>query len=537
MARKASSSKARKPFPGLAGLTLIAAIALAAILYYLIISHKVGNTGSVISYISPQNNLTNINYSEGCSGGPGQQYQYEGNPCHLFYINATVSPINQTLNGGVDAAINIYDNMILVPMSPPMTYANMTAMSVPSPSMNSTMAMDSMVNSSKLPGVSNLPFTTPSYYPPSNWSKVWGKLAAYNATTGAKVWEDNFSAPVMSQPIVVNNTIYVSTGSDFVDTTTYRNGVFAVDATTGKILWNLTVIPEMMPTPVYYANTLVVVPGSGTGAFDQDVVGLDPRTGYPDWYIYIGGESAMSSPALVGNTIYFGVRLQPEDTIITPQQTAEFAVNLNTKKVLWRTILGGNIGTQDEPPAVYNGIVVAGYGYFINNTAVNETAPPEEAANPSITATNLQEDEDATYMVGLNATTGKVIWTFFEGVGTNPPRSKIPAPTIYNGVVYFDNTVEGVLYALNVTTGKELWSYHTYLSDPNPAIVGSNVLDINQTGTLFVFSMNGTLEKTMNLGLAMGWCGSGQLAIVGNDLVVGGENEKLLILPLSEILG
>lgn len=474
--------------------------------------------------------------SQNCTEAMGQnytepqQYQYEGNPCHLFYINASISRINYTLNGGVDAPINVYNNMLIVPMNPPMTLVMMTNASMTNMSAN-------------VPLVSNLPFSLPSYYPPMNWSAVWGKLAAYNATTGSLIWEDNFSAPVMSQPLVVNNTIFISTGSDFVDILHVRNGIYAINATTGRILWSNLTIPEHMPTPVYYNNSIISLPGDGIGPTSHDMLAENPSTGAQLWTLNLSGESAMSSPTLVGNTIYFGLRLYPKQSggnQSAGNQTvgnglltaAEFAVNLNSRQVLWKTVFNGSgLGTEDMPPAVWNNIVVAG---FANSTAPQGMEPMNQGAeNLNMTP---QEAQDTVYLVGLNATTGKRIWTFSEGEGTNPPRSKIPAPTVYDGVVYSDGTVVGTLYALNVTTGQKLWSYHTGLSDPNPAVADGHVLDINQTGTLFVFDMNGTLANKMNLGLAMGWCGSGQLAIVGNDLAIGGENKQLLVLPLSGII-
>lgn len=506
-------------------LLTILVIEVLFVLYYL--SNGASSTRSGISSLSGS---TTFPLSAGCKEPSGQshsqpqQYQYEGNPCHLFYINATISNLNYSLNGGVDAAITVYKNMLLVPMSNPMNEAMMLNMS-----MNGTMMPP--------PVPQNLPFSTPSYQAPANWSSTWGKLASYNAKTGKLLWEDSFTASVMSQPLVVNNTIYISTGSDFVDLTTFRNGIYAINATTGRPIWNLSTDAEHMPTPIYYNNTLIIVPGDGQGTDSQSLMGLNPRNGEPEWLTFIGGESAMSSPALVGNTIYFGVRLSPYQLSPSPVQDAEFAVNLDTHQVIWKDYFGGGLGIQDAPPAVWNNIVVTGYAYPTLN-ASGHTAPnlmdAEAAANNPMF--NLQNQTLAVFMVGLNATTGKVIWNVSEGIGPNPPRSKIPAPTIYNGTVYADNTVLGMLYAINATTGRVLWTYHTGLSDPNPAIVGNYVLDVNQSGILFVMNMNGSPVRLINLGLSMGWCGSGQLAVVGNSLAIGGENEELLVLPLSSVI-
>lgn len=505
------------------------AVAMVIVLLALFISSR--NAANSTTYVilqnqmeshSPTSGATLLNYSfpKGCVESAAQDYakaqayQYEGNPCHLFYINANISARNYSLDGGVDAALTVYRNILIVPMSQPAMAANST----------SAEGSQYLIN--------NRPFALPSYFAPKNWSTIWGKLATYNATTGRLIWEDSFSAPVMSQPIIVNNTIFISTGADFVNVNESLNGVYAINATTGKILWSMPVTPEMMPTPIYYNNTVVVVPGGGTGVNSQYLMGLNPWTGEPLWTVFVGGESAMSSPALVGNTIYFGVRLEPFNINIQPQRNAELAVNLDTQKVVWEDYFPSNLGTQDESPVVWNNVVVTGYAVPMLNSS-NVAGPQQGAENSNL---SIETQNDSVYLYGINATTGKKIWKVYQGQGVNPPRSKMDAPTVYNGVVYSDGTVVGNLFAINVTTGRVLWTFHTGFSDPNPAVVGSSIIDINQTGTIFVLSMNGTLERKVNLGLAMGWCGSGQLAVVGSSLAIGGENERLDVIPLSKIL-
>ena len=434
--------------------------------------------------------------------------QFEDSPCHIFIMPGNILDINYTLDGGPDAPSLFYNNMLIIPMSQPMgLIASNQQMPAQKPG--------------ALPVINNFPFMLPSYTPPSNWSTIWGRLAAYNATTGIKIWEDRLPAPVMSQPILVRNTIYISTGADFVNSAEYLNGIYAINATTGAFIWNVSTVSEHMPTPVFYNGSLIIVPGEGNPVMpdDQYLYALNSSTGEPLWRLFVGGESAMSSPALVGNTIYFGVRMQPYGTIVSPQKTALVAVSLATRKILWEDFFNASLGTEDSSPSASDNIVVSGYATISSN------------------GTSEATQTDNLYLVAANATTGKILWKFNEGIGIRPPRSVLPATTIYNGLVYSDSATVGTLYAVNLTTGKEAWSYRTFLSEPNPLPYKGYILDINQTGTLFVFNATtGKLVNLVNLYLAMGWCGTSELQIVGNSLVVGGENNKLDILPLSSIL-
>ena len=463
------------------------------------------------------------------SNPQAQQYQYEGNPCHLLRYDSNISALNYSLSGGVSSAIALYGNVLLIPMSQPENNAE-----VPRTSMDGTTAA--------LPSPTQ-PFTAPSYSFSSDWGKVWGKLAAYDAITGKLLWEDNFSAPVMSQPIVVNGTAYISTGDDFINLTTVLNGIYAVNVSDGKIVWSHPTVSEHMSTMVYYNGELVNTPGTGSGYDSNSVFASNAKTGEPAWHLPVGGASALSSPALVGNVIYLGIRLRDNvsdrnnyynvstNDSFPSGRSAFFAVNLDTESIMWETSFDVGIGPEDMAPAVWNGIVVGGYAQTIGNRSVLGMNLFPGGNVTALNKTNLR-----VYLVGMNSTTGKILWKVDVGTGLNPPRSKLPAPTVYNGIVYTDSITTGMLYALNAINGDKLWDFRTGPAEANPTVAGNHVLAINQTGTLFVLDMNGTLVSEKNLGISMGWSGSGQLAVVGDKLAVGGTNGRLLVLPLSKIL-
>ena len=59
----------------------------------------------------------------------------------------------------------------------------------------------------------------------------------------------------------------------------------------------------------------------------------------------------------------------------------------------------------------------------------------------------------------------------------------------------------------------------------------------NQTGTVFVLGLDGTLYKKINLGTPEGWCGSAEIFRIGDKLLFGGENGRLMAMPISDFIG
>lgn len=411
-------------------------------------------------------------------------YQFEGNPCHLFYMNGSVGTFNITLDGGVEAPVTLRDGILLVPLGAPMyTYA------------------------------------LPSYYPPANFSKLWGALVAVNAMTGNIMWEDRFNNNEMAQPLVINGIAYVGTGSDFVSNLTKQNNIAAVNITTGKVVWNITTTEQNMPTFAYYKGQIIRMPGGYYDTPEGYLDSFDAKTGSLLWQVNVSGFAAMSSPALVGNTLYIGLN----GVLYFPNRgDSVVAVNLDTHKVVWQRIfleLGANKATHDAPPAVWDNVLVEGYG-IVNSTSHRD--PPNLTVNITL--------------VGINITSGNIIWKLNEGVGRFPPRSMLAAMTAYNNIVYSDSATVGYLYAANMTTGKLLWRFHTGPAEANPAIIDGYVVAVNQTGTVFLLRQDGTLYKKINLNMPMGWCGVSETAVIGDKVVFGGMNGKLIVMPVSALI-
>jgi outer membrane protein assembly factor BamB len=296
-----------------------------------------------------------------------------------------------------------------------------------------------------------------------------------------------------------------------------------------------------MPSFAYYNNSVIKIggyipnfnntkaPPTLQGIFDLQTTinttnttgylqALNPQTGNLEWEINISGSSAMSSPVLVGNMVYFGANSDSSQP--NKNSGKVMAINLDTHQIVWTTYFpsGADRATQDTTLSIWNNTLVDGYAYTYNSSGGPQ--------NRVISLT----------LVGINITNGNIKWKFNEPLGKNTPRSVLPPTTAYNGIVLSDTTEIGWLYALNIQTGNLLWKFYTGPELPNPQIIDGYVFAENQTGTVFVLELNGTLYESFNLGTPEDWCGSAQIVQIGNSIVFGGENGQLFSMPISEII-
>jgi outer membrane protein assembly factor BamB len=198
-----------------------------------------------------------------------------------------------------------------------------------------------------------------------------------------------------------------------------------------------------------------------------------------------------------------------------------YAVNLKTHSVFWSTHFNSSLGMQDTSPAVWGDVVVSGYAK--PTSTVMAQTNTSEAPNYTI----------EVYLVGINASNGKVMWRFDEGSGHMSPRIVVPPVTAYDGVVYSDTFSIGKLYAVNITTGSELWAVPTGPSVSNVNIVNGDVVITNIHGDIFVINKYGQIINTEHLNISSG---SDNPAVVGHMLAIGGKNGRVEVLPIGKVI-
>jgi outer membrane protein assembly factor BamB len=246
---------------------------------------------------------------------------------------------------------------------------------------------------------------------------------------------------------------------------------------------------------VIYNGLVVFANGNGV------VYALNASSGQEVWNTSLGTGAfvSMSSPALVGDSIYFGQN---------DPYTFD-CVNLTSGQISWTIPIPATGGLDDCSPVVWNGIVITGFTATLTNGLLEPV------------------------LIGMNATNGQLLWQVDENAGPQPSGGEWFTPvTVWNGVVYSDSPENGTLYAVNASSGVQLWTFST-----GPATCSVNVFDghlwiVNSKGTLFILdSDTGTLLNSTNVGVPVL---DGNLVFVGQNVIIWGMNGQVVSIPASD---
>lgn len=175
------------------------------------------------------------------------------------------------------------------------------------------------------------------------------------------------------------------------------------------------------------------------------IYALDPNIGKVIYILYILG----AWPQFRHDANHLGV--QTYETSITPSNVAKLGHNYK-----WAYETGGDV---ESTPAVADGMVYVG------------------------------SDDGNVY--GLNAATGKKVWSYTPVVPSGSPGPIIASPAVANGRVFVDST-DGYFYALDSSSGKLLWqrSITTPSSDNNSSPVAANGMVYVGTHDGYLYAFN-----------------------------------------------
>lgn len=229
-----------------------------------------------------------------------------------------------------------------------------------------------------------------------------GRVWAFDARTGDKIWDTNLQRPVSSAPGLVSGRLLLGT----------RDGqVLAMDPETGAPLWSAEVTSEVLVPPVG-ENGIVVV-----RTVDGRLFGLNADDGRRLW-VYDRDVPVLS---LRGNS----TPVVHDGTVIAGLDSGRLAaLNLRDGSVLWETTIAAPRGRSelerltdiDGTPRVVSGVI-----YTV-------------AYQGRIAAVQLSS--------------GRIIWTreMSSYAGLAADRERV-----------FVADAEGVVWALDRTTGATLW--------------------------------------------------------------------------------
>ncbi len=341
-----------------------------------------------------------------------------------------------------------------------------------------------------------------------------GYTYALNAITGKLIWAHYGWNMTMSNPLVVDGRVYVSTGSayfNYANTMLYMRGkrptrgpglnsLYALDARTGKEIWVYHFPGEAMPTAAYEDGFLYI----GTG--DGHVYKLDAASGKPQWISDIVSFVSMSSPVLNRKYLFLG----------GTDPNFFYALNKKTGKVAWKITLPRLVATGmgDCTPAYADGIVI--------QEATIETGDPGKPV--------------ANVLLALDADTGRIVWQKQFAKGPTPPAMKTATPMIANGKVFEGSPVTGDYYAFDLKTGRELWKLHLGAQiRAGAALARGNLYVPYKSGDIAVIRLqDGSLLGKKHVG---GVFGPSSPVIVGGTMYVTNIYGWVMAMRLSDIHG
>jgi outer membrane protein assembly factor BamB len=192
------------------------------------------------------------------------------------------------------------------------------------------------------------------------------------------------------------------------------------------------------------------------------------------WEFPTGNAAVLSSPAVVGGTLYVG-----------SNAGSVYALNASSGRKLWSFTAGGAV---DSSPAVANGIVYFGsfdqrvYAVRASDGALvwSFNTKGRVESSPDVVNGVVYIGSDSGNVYALDARTGATLWKFAAGSSADAPLA------VVNGVVYV-STFAVSLYALNAATGAKLWSFAPgCCSTGSPPAVANGVVYVgNDDGSLY----------------------------------------------------
>jgi len=283
-----------------------------------------------------------------------------------------------------------------------------------------------------------------------------GNLYAVDAGTGEQKWKFKTGARIVSSPAVADGLVVIGS---------YDGAYYAVDARTGQQRWKFNTegerrfeakhlhgaLPaaELMPDPFdFYMSSPAIVGGTVYfGSGDGNVYALDVAGGTLKWKFHTG-DVVHASPAVAQGTVYIG-----------SWDTYFYALDAQTGKEKWRFKTGedANIHNQtgiQSSPAVADGMVYFGCR--------------------------------DSFLYALDAKTGEKKWAF-----DNKKSWVIGTPAIYDGKVLFATSDTGKFREVDALTGQEIFSldFKGWPMFSSPAVAGGRAYIGSHNGRLYAIDL------------------------------------------------
>jgi outer membrane protein assembly factor BamB len=270
-----------------------------------------------------------------------------------------------------------------------------------------------------------------------------GNIYAFNANTGAQIWNYSIGKIGFSSTLaVVNGKLY--TGPD-------DGNVYCLDATTGNKLWQaVATIGSGSPT---VTGGMVYVAGGST------LYCFNANSGVKVWNFSAGG-AIPGAPTVADGAVYISA-----NGIAGDEGFHVIKLNATTGALIYNVVLPGFVGGFSVPTSTTAPLTVGDGMVFARGTS--------------------------RYNYALNATSGAIIWMTKSGFNEGSPF-QTNGPTLAPAMLYANNLVYITDYysitALNALNGSKVWSTYTSRESLSLGFGYSygRVYTTNEAGTLYV---------------------------------------------------
>ncbi|MEO1573695.1 MAG: outer membrane protein assembly factor BamB [Pseudomonadota bacterium] len=317
--------------------------------------------------------------------------------------------------------------------------------------------------------------------PATNGSRVFiasneGRVAAFDAITGDRVWRTDTKLPLAGGPGV---------GRDRIALGTSEGDIVALALESGEVLWTVNVGSEVLAAPAFSSDRLFVRTGDGS------LIALDASTGEQQWDVRkrVQGLTlrGTASPVVTGEKVITGF----DDGTLAAYalDTGSPAWELATSDRRGRTEFDRLADVDGRVAAVGEDIFVVGFQGTASLLS-SETGGPvwrqdlssHESVAVDWTRVYVAREDDA--VIALGRRTGVIEWE--QGALS---RREVTGPAVAGSVVVVGD-FEGYVHFLDATTGE--FVARRRVADAAivaaPMVVGELVYVLATDGTLAVFA-------------------------------------------------
>ena len=312
-----------------------------------------------------------------------------------------------------------------------------------------------------------------------------------------------------------------------------------------KVKWRFQTGGQVISSPAVVGDTVYV------GSADHNLYAINRDAGTLKWKFKTGGR-VNSSPAVAGGVVYFG-----------SYDGNFYAVDATTGKLNWKFqtagerrfaakhLHGAEPATETMPdpfdfylssPAVDNGMVYFGSGdgnvYELDAASGALKWKFQTAdvvyASPAIADSTVFVGSWDSYFYALEAATGKEKWRFKTGEDAEIHNQVgiQSSAVVAGGMVYF-GCRDSNLYALNAKSGEKKWVFNNRGS----WVIASPVV---QNGKLYFSTSDSGLFYALDaktaaplFSLKLGWPMFSSPTIAGNTVYIGSHAGKLIAIDLK----